>query len=231
MLRNSDAYVSFTFDDFPRSALLTGGSILERFGMRGTYYASFGLMGRSVPTGSIFLPGDLRRLLEAGHELGCHTFDHCDAWRTSPAAFEESVVRNRRALSGLLPGTVLRTLSSPMSPPRAHTKRRMQSHFLGCRGGGQTFNVGTTDLNNLRAFFIEQSRDDLLPIRRLIEENKHARGWLILATHDVGETTTRFGCSPATFEQVAGWVARSGARVLPVGEVLTELGVPQRVLY
>ncbi len=140
-------------------------------------------------------------------------------------------MRNRRALSGLLPGTVLRTLSYPMSPPRSGTKRRMQRYFLGCRGGGQTFNVGTADLNNLRAFFIEQSRDNLLPIGQLIEENGRARGWLIFATHDVAETTTRFGCRPATFEQVAGWVAQSGARVLPVGAVLTELGVPQHVLY
>ena len=39
-------FISFTFDDFPRSAWLTGGAILERFGVRGTYYASLGGVSR-----------------------------------------------------------------------------------------------------------------------------------------------------------------------------------------
>ena len=72
--------ISFTFDDFPRSALLTGGAILKRFGLTGTYYASFGLMGKEASTSPMFLAEDIGALLELGHELGCHTFAHCDSW-------------------------------------------------------------------------------------------------------------------------------------------------------
>lgn len=36
--------VSFTFDDFPKSALSAGGAILKQHGPRGTYYAVMGLM-------------------------------------------------------------------------------------------------------------------------------------------------------------------------------------------
>src|ERR1041385_7997293 len=46
--------ISFTFDDFPKSALTTGGAILGRFGLRATYYACLGLMGRQNRTGPIF---------------------------------------------------------------------------------------------------------------------------------------------------------------------------------
>jgi len=76
LLRNDVPNISFTFDDFPRSALLTGGAILSRYGVRGSYYASLGLMGKQAPTGTIFVAEDLQRLLAQGHELGCHTFDH-----------------------------------------------------------------------------------------------------------------------------------------------------------
>src|SRR2546425_11069576 len=86
-------FISFTFDDFPRSALLTGGAILKRFGLTGTYYASFGLMGKQAPTGPMFLPEDLKALLEQGHELGCHTFDHCHSWETKTGVFEDSIIR------------------------------------------------------------------------------------------------------------------------------------------
>jgi len=74
-IENSVPYVSFTFDDFPRSALHTGGTILSQFGIRGTFYASLGLMGTMAPTGAIFEREDIKELLEQRHELGCHTFE------------------------------------------------------------------------------------------------------------------------------------------------------------
>ena len=38
-MQNADPLISFTFDDFPRSALEAGGQILRAHGVRGTYYA------------------------------------------------------------------------------------------------------------------------------------------------------------------------------------------------
>jgi hypothetical protein len=57
------AIVSFTFDDFPRSALSQGGRILERYACAGTYYTSLGLAGQTTVTGEIFEHGDLEKLL------------------------------------------------------------------------------------------------------------------------------------------------------------------------
>src|SRR3954470_5907201 len=81
---NKVPYISFTFDDFPESALSTGGAILEKYGSRGTYYASLGLTGQDSPVGRIFSPEQLPDLLTRGHELGCHTFAHCHSWETTP---------------------------------------------------------------------------------------------------------------------------------------------------
>ena len=168
--------ISFTFDDFPRSALLTGGVILESFGVAGTYYASLGLMGREAPTGPIFLAKDLEPLLAQGHELGCHTFTHSHAWNTRPNDFENDVIRNQRALRELVPKASFKTLSYPIGVPRARTKRRIEKYFACCRCGGQKFNVGEIDLNYLSAFFLEQSRDDPQSIKNLIDQNRRASG-------------------------------------------------------
>jgi len=62
--------VSFSFDDFPRTASLVGGQILEKFGARGTYYVAFGLMNRCDELGEQFHSEDLDSLVENGHELG-----------------------------------------------------------------------------------------------------------------------------------------------------------------
>lgn len=216
-------YISFTFDDFPRSALLTGGAILKSFGITATFYASFGLMGRQAPVGPIFLPEDLKELQQNGHELGCHTFDHCDAWKTKPVAFEASIAENRRALNELLPGAQLLTMSYPINPPRALTKRRTGRHFACCRGGGQTFNAGTADLNYLFAFFLEKSRHTPEVVKDLIDRNRQARGWLILATHDVCAAPSPFGCTPNFFEDIVRYAVGSGARILPVARAWEEL--------
>jgi peptidoglycan/xylan/chitin deacetylase (PgdA/CDA1 family) len=215
--------ISFTFDDFPRSALLTGGAILKRFGLTGTYYTALGLMGRQSPVGPIFLPEDLKELQDQGHELGCHTFGHCDSWKTDPSVFEDSIVENRRALSELIPGASFRTFSYPINPPRGQTKRRTGRHFACCRGGGQTFNAGSADLNYLFAFFLEKSRHAPELVKDLIDRNRLARGWLILATHDVCATPSPFGCTPVFFEEIVRYAVDSGARILPVARAWEEL--------
>jgi peptidoglycan/xylan/chitin deacetylase (PgdA/CDA1 family) len=212
----SSPIVSFTFDDFPCSALRVAGPILRERGFYGTYYTSFGLMGTTTPTGEIFVRDDIDLLVSQQHELACHTCDHSDSWGTDSAAFEDSVVRNQRGLAQLVPRLRMTSLSYPISWPRPGTKRRVARHYPCARGCGQTFNHGSTDLNYLKAFFIEQSREDFDAIRSVIDANARANGWLIFATHDVCDSPTRYGCVPALFEKIVDYTAKSGAAVLTV---------------
>jgi len=223
VIRTQLPLISFTFDDFPRSALLVGGTILNRFGLAGTYYASLGLLGKEAPTGQIFVSGDLRTLFERGHELGCHTFSHCHSWDTDTDTFEKSVIENRVALGRLLPGAEFKSFSYPINAPRPSTKARIGGYFLCCRGGGQTFNVGTTDLNQLSAYFLEKSRHSIQTVKDLIDRNREIRGWLIFATHDISDNPTPFGCTPDFFEDVVQSAVSSGACILPVVKALETL--------
>jgi peptidoglycan/xylan/chitin deacetylase (PgdA/CDA1 family) len=209
---------SFTFDDFPRSALHVGGVILNSYGARGTYFASLGLMGGTAPTGAMFKRDDLDHALSKGHEIGCHTYDHYHAGNTAPRLFADSVARNEKAFSSLFPGHSLRTLAYPIYEPRPGVKQRMQTRFTCCRGGGQTYNGNTADLNSLRSFFIEQSRDDPQKIYKVIDAACRARGWLIFATHDIDPSPTPWGCTPELFENLVRRVVASGIRILPVIE-------------
>jgi hypothetical protein len=58
--------VTFSFDDFPRSALTTGADIIEKCGGRATYYVSMGLMGQRNDLGEQFESADLQVLVERG---------------------------------------------------------------------------------------------------------------------------------------------------------------------
>jgi hypothetical protein len=198
--------------------LVNGGRILQQFGLSGTYYASFGLMRQHTPTGEIFGPDDLPELWKGRHELGCHTFDHCPAWDTPPEVFAASVESNARAFAALAPGSRFETLSYPITWPRPRTKKLIQSRFLACRGGGQRHNLARVDLNYLSAFFIEQSDAD--GIKRILRQTVQENGWLILATHDVCENPTRFGCTMELFSRVVKEAVAFGADVLPVSKAL-----------
>jgi len=212
--------ISFSFDDFPRSALLKGGQILRLFDLVGTYYTSLGLMGKHSDSGEMLVADDLAALVEQGHELGCHTFRHCHAWNTRPAMFEAAIKENSEALQTLIPGASFKSLSYPIGVPRPNTKRIASKYFSCCRGGGQTFNLGTVDLNYLSAYFLEQSRDNPGAIKQLIDENCEHKGWLIFATHDVSDDPTRWGCAPSLFEDIVKYAFHSGARILPVFQAL-----------
>lgn len=220
VMRNAEPLVSFTFDDFPRSAFLEGGAILQAHNLVGTFFASFGLMGQVGPTGEIFSSADLEEFARQKHELGCHTYDHYHAWDTATSEFEASIIRNREALGKHFPGAHFRTFSYPISCPRPGTKRRIEQYFSCCRGGGQTFNCGTLDLNHLNGFFIEQSRHDFGAIKQMIARNARERGWLIFATHDISDNPTRFGCTPSLFGKIVRCAAQSGATILSISRAM-----------
>jgi peptidoglycan/xylan/chitin deacetylase (PgdA/CDA1 family) len=171
----------------------------------------------------MFSVEDVKSLLEEGHELGCHTFDHCDSWKTKPTIFEGSVVKNRRALEEILPGASFRTLAYPISEPHPLIKRRLSRCFLCCRSGGPSPNLDIIDLNALGACFVEQNRKNPEALKELIDRNCRERGWLVFATHDISNSPTPYGCTPGLFEDIVGYAVDSGARVLPVAEALVML--------
>ena len=221
-------YVSFTFDDFPRSALTAGGRILADQGARGTYFVSLDLLDGPSVSGQIASRGDLAALLHDGHELGCHTFEHLDGTKASVEAFESSIRANRETLAkyGLAPE--FSVFAYPLDGPVLAIKRAVSRHFAACRSGGQIHNTGRVDLNLLKAFFLDKrSREDLEAIRTLIDANTASRGWLIFATHDVACGPSDYGCSPELFESVVTLARRSGARILPMTQVCRELGIVQ----
>lgn len=219
-------YVSFTFDDFPRSAFAVGGRILAEQGVRGTYFVSLQLLGSPSVSGPIASQDDLRQLLRDGHQLGCHTFEHLDGSRSTAEAFERSIEANRAALAGSVPGGDFPVFAYPLDGPVVSIKRTVGRHFVGCRGGGQTFNSGVIDLNLLKAYFLDwRNRGNLDAIRRVIEQNAAARGWLIFATHDVAANPSDYGCEPESFKEAVRLSLQSGARVLPMMQACQELRI------
>lgn len=223
-IKSTVPIISFSFDDAPRTAFVNGGEILEAHGARGTFFVSLGMLESDSPSGIIASPDDLHRAVKRGHELGCHTFNHKDPWKTKTDIFEQSVLHNRQALSRLFPNTLFSTFAYPLCGPNPTIKSRMGKLFQCCRGGGQMFNVGKADLNLLMAFFLDLRNNDTIDtVKNLIDRNSEYRGWLIFATHDVDDNPSPYGCTKGFFEEVVAYSAHSGARLLTVGKACSEI--------
>jgi peptidoglycan/xylan/chitin deacetylase (PgdA/CDA1 family) len=215
----SKPVVSFTFDDFPRSALLCAGELLTEYGVRGTYYASLNLMGKTTEVGRMFTADDLRKAVESRHELGCHTHDHVACRTISCSEALANCERNRRAIDEVLPGYRVRNFAFPFGSVGLHAKSALSSVYTTCRGIYPGLNRGRIDLALLRSFSLESGEC----IKKAIDLNTRKNGWLILYTHDVCARPSPYGCTPGTLRDVLRCAMASGADILPVADVVAKL--------
>lgn len=212
--------VTFTFDDFPRSALQGGGALLQEKGLKGTYYASLGLMGQKTELGELFDTRDLQDLVHAGHELGCHTFNHLSCYKVRGIELRRSCEENRRRAENSLAGYRLRHFAFPHGHVTLSAKCRLSKIYDTCRGTQPGVNRDPVDLNLLRANPID-SRNSLANLKELIASIRHTPGWLIFYTHDIRTNPSPYGCTERHFRDVVSLVNDSGAEVLTLSEAVS----------
>jgi len=220
--------VSFTFDDFPCSALATAGAILQKHQARGTYYTALGLMGLNNHEGEHFHMQDLHDLLRDGHELGSHTYSHISALKTPLEQFCSDAVRGEIELAGLRGNSGPGNFAYPFGDVSFASKPAVGAKMRSCRGIHGGINASLVDLNLLKANSIYSKTFDLSSIRQLIDENQRRRGWLIFYTHDVRENPSNYGCTPSEFESVAQAASLSEARILTIAQTLDAIEAKQQ---
>ena len=220
-LGNRGPFVSFTFDDFPRTAYSEGGSILEQFGARGTFYAAYGLMNTSNELGEQFRAADLHALVEKGHELANHTYNHISSRSVSCGVFREDVDRGRKAIEEV-GGAYFGNFAYPFGHVTLRAKRMLEMSVTSARSIFPGLNGPEIDLNLLRANAMYGDLDESSHVKDLILRNAKERSWLIFYTHDVRPSPSAYGCTPALFEFAVSAAGHSGSRIMTVQQALAE---------
>ena len=215
--------VSFTFDDFPRTALTVGGHILETFGSRGTYYTATSLMNNSNHLGDLFRREDLDALLRDGHELASHTFSHVSCRSVSSSKFRVEVEKGRRAIEDLTGQSDFGNFAFPFGEITLSAKKKIGLDVASSRGIWRGLNGCEVDLNLLRANSLYGDLEKCAQVQELILENERQRSWLIFYTHDVRDAPSPFGCTPALLKFAVSFALRRNARVATVADVVAEL--------
>lgn len=218
--------VSFTFDDFPQSAVVHGGGVLEAHGARGTFYFSARPEPGSAAAQDPIGPRTLENLIRAGHELACHTFEHVDCAVTCPALLAQQTAANQAYVDRVLPGYRLRNFAYPYGSVSIAAKRQLAQGFRSCRGIHPRTRGRSIDLSLLPARPLFGPRMSSRRVRRLIEANAERRGWLIFFTHDVGRDPSAFGTPVRLLEEAVAHALRTGSEVLTVDQALDRTASP-----
>jgi peptidoglycan/xylan/chitin deacetylase (PgdA/CDA1 family) len=215
--------MSLSFDDFPVSAWTEAGPVLAQHGVKATYYVAGGLCGASNLDLPQFEVTHLEQLLEAGHEIGCHTFEHTSVLGMSAEALNASLEQNARWVAERLDGHRMTTFAYPFGDWSVGAKRVIAERFACGRGVRDGVNAGRSDRAGLLAIGLEARRLAAYDLEALAAEAAARRGWLIVYGHDVSDRPTEYGCRPEDLDRMIRVGRSAGLDVLPVAEALARV--------
>jgi peptidoglycan/xylan/chitin deacetylase (PgdA/CDA1 family) len=224
---NKRPIVSFSFDDFPKSAVRNAAAILERHGIAGTYYICRSLNGATEEGIEYYDLADVQRLLDNGHEIGCHTGSHIQVPGVERSRLLEDIEANAQFLRGHFGDVRMSTFAFPMADMDLASKFLLQGRFAACRSNEPGVNRGVADLGALRAERLYSGLIDERAVGSLIEGSARPNSWLIFCTHDVDDNPSPYGCTPALFEAAVERALAAGCQVLPVRNALGPIRFPQ----
>jgi peptidoglycan/xylan/chitin deacetylase (PgdA/CDA1 family) len=190
------AALSLTFDDARPSQLERGLPVLDRCGVRATFYASIDPMAARLE--------EWRQVAEAGHEIGNHGLYHpCsgnfDFARDNPLEsytlerMEAELIEANDAIEELI-GARPRTFAYPCGQDFVGTGRECRSYVpvvdrlfvVGRRAFDETHNHPLyCDL--ARATGMDSDCAEPAQLMALMQAAAEDGGWLLLFGHDVGE--------------------------------------------
>lgn len=92
---NSNKEVYFTFDDGPTPEVTDAAlDILARYNAKATFFC----LGKNAEAH----PEIMMRIIQEGHTIGNHTYNHPDGWKTSTMAYFRNVVEAKKHLASNL---------------------------------------------------------------------------------------------------------------------------------
>lgn len=173
--------VSFTFDDVPDTALHNGATILERHGVRGTFYIAGGLADRVEVDRTLISAKGCADLASRGHEVGCHTFSHSKIRRLGGVALARDLDRNADYLkrSGVEPAAT--NFAFPYNAAWPLSRRELGRRYRTCRAGGESVNRSGVDPLMLKGVEIRQPEVDARALTGWIDDVVARPGWLVFS--------------------------------------------------
>lgn len=223
--KNSQPIVSFTFDDVPDSARTNGARILDRYGVRGTFYIAPGICGTEDEHWTVIDKRDVAALARAGHEIGCHTYSHVKVQTLTQSELARETQHCFNALRDICGNAVSKNFAYPFGNVSFPRKLDLDRTFNSCRSIYAGLNSGLIDLAMLRSVELYDRTSTEQSINAILDHAIATNAWVIFYTHDVVPSPSWIGCSPSHLEMAVKAAKARGISCLSVDEALPAIGV------
>lgn len=190
-----------TYDDGPGPTLTPAVlDLLAAHSARATFF----LLGRRVAVGEELV----NRITSAGHEIGCHGYDHVNAWRAGPRRVVRDIERGYEAIACWAPpGTIYRPAHGKATLATLSVLRRRRAAV-----GWWTIDSGDTHAS--------------LPDPQHVVDRLSSDGGGVVLLHDFDRTddsrAARHSFVLETTRLLIEHAHASGMRVEPLGVLLAE---------
>jgi peptidoglycan/xylan/chitin deacetylase (PgdA/CDA1 family) len=222
--RPDRGYLSLSFDDIPRSAWTEGGAILDRHGLRGTYFLCGSLCDRVFEGREQFRHSDVADILAQGHEIGSHFYHHHSALALGPRQVAREIALNDAFLSGVAgPGFRAQSTAYPFGEMSLAAKWLCSRRFQTSRGARMGVNPGGADRDQLCVLPIDNAFKGQTDLVKVFATAADQKSWVILLAHGIDGTDHPYSCPPARLDQAIRLAIEAGLTILPVAEVMDRI--------
>jgi peptidoglycan/xylan/chitin deacetylase (PgdA/CDA1 family) len=217
--------VSLTFDD-ALAQQLAAAAILERHGMRGTFFLNTWRL-RSGSADNM-TPAQAKDLEDRGHEIGGHTIDHVHLTTLTPAQQHVQICNDRAYLTSV--GLDVQSFAYPFGEWNAQARQAVVDcgydsarDISGVDGSVAAESFVPEDRFALRAPRSIASTDTVADIEGWVMRAERQGGWLILTFHHVCDRCAENAIRAEDLENLVAWLEQrrsTGTRTARVRDVI-----------
>lgn len=210
--------VTLTFDDGHASDASVALPALQQNSLTGTFYLVTGYLG----TPDYITSAGALQLRDGGMEIGAHTVTHSDLVTLTDAQQQAELANSKSGLEALI-GRPVPNFASPFGSYNAAVLSKIKAIYGSHRSTRDGYNLRTT------TDVYEMKRQTVTPATTVADvagwvSQAQANGtWLIIVFHDISDTPSVSGTSPALFNQMMQTVKGSGVTVTTIAGALAEV--------
>lgn len=218
--------VSLTFDDALSQQIAAAG-LLEKHGMRGTFFLNTWRLRESSPDN--MTAAQARDLQDRGHEMGGHTLDHPHLTALSPEQQHVEICNDRANLMSL--GLDVQNFAYPFGDWNSSARQAV----IDCRYNSARDVSGVTVMTPAESFVPKdpfvlrapgsiQSTDTVQDIEVMVSRAEAQGGWLLLTFHHLCDGCASNAITAPDLDALLGWLEQRSTQGTVVARVRDVIG-------
>ena len=218
--------VSLTFDD-ALSQQTTAAALLEKHGMRGTFFLNTWRLQEALPQN--MTAAQARDLQDRGHEIGGHTINHPHLTTLSADQQHVEICNDRANLLGL--GLDVQNFAYPFGDWNSSARKividcgyNSARDVGGVDGTTTAESFAPKDRFVLRAPGSIQTTDTLQDIEGLVTRAESQGGWLLLTFHHICDACASNAITASNLDALLDWLEQRVDRGTATARVRDVIG-------